>query len=62
VRQAAIIGVAAWQLWLLVTSQLDISRRPADEVRGSKIMWRLICLINTVGPLAYFRWGRRSTQ
>jgi hypothetical protein len=62
VRQAAIIGVAAWQLWLLMTSQLDISRRPADEVRGSKIMWRLICLINTVGPLAYFRWGRRSTQ
>jgi hypothetical protein len=22
--------------------------------------WRLACLTNTVGPLAYFRWGRPS--
>jgi hypothetical protein len=27
-------------------------------VRGSKIGWRLISLINVFGPLAYFRWGR----
>ena len=62
VRQAAIVGVAAWQLWLLVSAQLDIHRRPADQVRGSKALWRVICLFNTVGPLAYFRWGRRITD
>jgi hypothetical protein len=62
VRQAAIVGIATWQLWLLVTSERDIQRRPADQIRGSKAMWRAICLINTVGPLAYFRWGRRSAS
>lgn len=60
VRQAAIVGITAWNLWLLAAAQLDIHRRPADHVRGSKALWRVLCLINTVGPLAYFRWGRRT--
>jgi len=60
VRQAAVVGIAAWQIWLLVAAQRDIHRTPADEVRGSKTVWRLICLINTFGPLAYFRWGHRT--
>lgn len=60
VRQAAIVAIAAWQLWLLAAAQRDIHRRPADQVRGRKALWRVICLLNTVGPLAYFRWGRRD--
>lgn len=60
-RQAAIVGMTAFNLWLLVTAQLDIHRTPADQVRGSKALWRVLCLINTFGPLAYFRWGRRAT-
>lgn len=60
VRQAAIVAIAAWQLWLLAAAQRDIHRRPADQVRGSKALWRVLSLFNTVGPLAYFRWGRRD--
>ena len=60
VRQAAIVGITAWNLWLIVAAQLDISRTPADQMRGSKALWRVLCLTNTVGPLAYFRWGRRA--
>ncbi|MFZ0092208.1 MAG: hypothetical protein WAL63_22095 [Solirubrobacteraceae bacterium] len=56
-RQAAIVAVTAWNLWLIGSAQRDIQQRPADEIRGRKLVWRLACLTNTVGPLAYFRWG-----
>lgn len=62
VSQAAIVGVTAWNLWLTVTSERDLQRRSSDEVRGPKLLWRLACLTNSVGPLAYFRWGRRPTD
>jgi hypothetical protein len=51
------------QVALLIAAQVDIQRRPASEVNGSKTVWRLVCLLNTIGPLSYFRWGRkRSTS
>lgn len=37
----------------------DIQRRPADQVRGSKTLWRLVCL-NALGAAGYLRWGRRD--
>lgn len=62
VKQAAIVAITAWNLWLTVTSERDIQRRSPDQVRGPKLLWRLACLTNSVGPLAYFRWGRRPTD
>jgi hypothetical protein len=47
------------QLGLLVAAELDIQRRPDASVNGPKVAWRLACLVNFVGPLSYFRWGRR---
>lgn len=60
IAQAAIVGITAWNLYLSATAEWDIQRRPSAEVRGRKTLWRLACLTNTVGPLAYFRWGRRA--
>lgn len=60
VAQAAIVGVTAWNLWLIFTAQRDLQHRPHDEVRGPKLLWRLACITNTVGPLVYFRWGRNQ--
>jgi len=60
VKQAAIVAITAWNLWLSASAQLSIQRMPADRIRGRKWLWRLACLTNTVGPLAYFRWGRRG--
>ncbi len=57
--QAAIVAITAWNLWLMGSAQRDIQRRPPEQIRGRKLWWRLACLTNTVGPLAYFRWGRR---
>jgi hypothetical protein len=62
VKQAAIVAITAWNLWLTVTSERDIQRRSPDQVRGPKLLWRLVCLTNSVGPLAYFRWGRRPSD
>jgi hypothetical protein len=58
-KQALIAGVFAASLGLVAASERDIQRRPADQVRGNKTLWRLVCL-NAVGALGYFRWGRRS--
>jgi hypothetical protein len=53
-----LVALGVLQVSLNAAAQVDISRRPASDVRGSKIGWRLISLINVFGPLAYFRWGR----
>ncbi len=39
----------------------DISRRPANEIRGSKMLWRIISGANTGGSLAYILVGRRRS-
>ncbi|MEO7058298.1 MAG: hypothetical protein ABI083_01120 [Lapillicoccus sp.] len=41
---------------------IDLHRRPAAEVRGSRVLWALaLTLVNSVGavPVAYFVHGRR---
>lgn len=53
-----IIALGTLEVGLNLAAQLDISRRSQEEIRGSKLRWRLISLINVFGPLAYFRRGR----
>lgn len=62
VKQAAVVAITAWNLWLIVLSQRSLNRTPAEEIRGPKPLWRLACLTNSVGPLSYFRWGRRQAK
>ncbi|HWH11454.1 MAG TPA: hypothetical protein VG165_10025 [Solirubrobacteraceae bacterium] len=57
--QAAVVAVTAWNVTLSIAAERDIQRRRSDEIRGNKLVWRLLCLTNTVGPAIYFRWGRR---
>jgi hypothetical protein len=45
------------QLSLLIAAQKDISRRPAEQIRGSKALWRMATLVNFVGPGSYFTFG-----
>lgn len=59
-RRVGISLLGALQLALLVAAELDIHRRPPDQIRGPKLRWRLLCLLNFVGPLSYFRWGRKT--
>jgi hypothetical protein len=58
-QQAAVLTLASVQLSLAATAWADLATRPAAEVNGSKARWALVITVNVVGPLAYFRWGRR---
>ena len=60
-QQAAVLTAAAVQLSLAATAWADLATRPAGQVNGSKARWAFLIGINVVGPLAYFRWGRRRT-
>ncbi|MDQ1596504.1 MAG: hypothetical protein QOH40_3060 [Arthrobacter pascens] len=51
--------VGAAQLAFLVAAQRDLSRRPAEQIRGSKKFWRLATLVNFIGPGSYFAFGRK---
>jgi hypothetical protein len=63
-RRLIIVGGALDGL-LKVAALTDLARRPASEVRGSKVLWAVaIVVINSVGavPIAYFRYGRRRSS
>jgi Phospholipase_D-nuclease N-terminal len=48
------------QLSLAATAWGDLAKRSHEQVNGSKGRWALIIAINFVGPISYFRWGRRQ--
>jgi hypothetical protein len=54
------LAAATVQLALLIAAQRDISRRPAEQIRGSKAVWRAVTLINFIGPGSYFAFGRKN--
>lgn len=54
-----VLALIAACLALVAAAELDLQRRPADQVRGPKALWRVACL-NALGGAAYFRWGRRA--
>ena len=44
---------------LIFLAERDIQRRPASEIRGPKLLWRIIATQNIVGPAAFHWLGRR---
>jgi bacteriorhodopsin len=56
-----IVAVGVVEVVLLATTLIDIKRRPADQIKGSKRMWTALAFINIVGPIAYFTFGRRRS-
>lgn len=60
-RRAGVSALIAVSLALVFTAQRDIQRRPSSEVRGSKLLWRVLCL-NAVGAVGYLLWGRRAPE
>ena len=60
-RRLIIIG-GVFEGLLKTAALVDLVRRPADEIRGSKPGWAAaIVLISSLGavPIAYFAYGRR---
>jgi hypothetical protein len=40
----------------------DIQRRPVDQLRGSKRLWRVASAMNTIGSVAYVAVGRKRSH
>ena len=50
------------ELVLTTIALRDLSRRPADQVRGPKFAWGLMSFVQPVGPIAYLLLGRRRDR
>ncbi len=46
---------------IVTVAEGDIQRRPAEQVRGSKLLWHLLSL-NALNALGYLRWGRTRSR
>jgi hypothetical protein len=49
---------------LKVAVLVDLKRRPASQVRGSKRLWASAMIVNSAGliPISYFVFGVRRTE
>jgi hypothetical protein len=58
-QQRAIYVGGAIEAVLTLLALRDLARRPSGSVRGPKAAWVLGCVVQPLGPLAYFAVGRR---
>ena len=58
VQQKAITVAGVVEVVATTAMLIDLARRPASQVRGSKALWRTLSVVQPVGPLAYFTVGR----
>jgi hypothetical protein len=61
-QKTALLVAASIQVSLAATAWTDLTLRKAEEVNGSKTRWAAIIAVTFVGPLSYFRWGRRNER
>jgi hypothetical protein len=47
--------LTGWALW-------DIKHRPDDQINGKKRTWVMTSLIQPIGPVIYFIFGRKRTS
>ena len=59
--RAVIAFVGLVHIPLTVLTWLDLRSRPAAQIRGSKVIWRLASALNTTGSVAYWVFGRRRS-
>lgn len=59
--RASIIAVGAVEIAVKIAALVDINRRPAEAINGSKRAWRLALLVNP-GELGYFLFGRKRSN
>lgn len=59
-----LIGVAVAEAGLKAAALLDMRRRPASQIRGSKRLWASAMIINSAGliPISYFVFGRQRGE
>ncbi|GAA1635896.1 PLDc N-terminal domain-containing protein [Georgenia ruanii] len=61
-QRAALVALGAVEVALAAAAWTDLARRPAEAVNGRKSLWAAAIAVNIVGPLSYFKWGRRAAE
>jgi hypothetical protein len=61
-QRATLLILGALELSGKAAAARDIKRRPVEQIRGSKLFWRMALAVNTFGPLSYFLFGRRRAR
>jgi hypothetical protein len=61
-QRTAVKLLAAGELLLKIAMLVDIGRRPASQIRGPKALWRAAAVVNLIGPVSYFAFGRRLSR
>jgi hypothetical protein len=54
-----IIAVLVAHTAITALTWRDLQHRPAEQVRGSKKLWRVASAANTIGSIAYLVIGRK---
>lgn len=54
-----IVVLSTVQVALAISAWADLAQRPGDRVNGSKRTWAAVIASNLVGPLLYFKRGRK---
>jgi hypothetical protein len=58
-QQRAIMAGAFAELVVTTIAFRDLARRPRDQVRGFKVVWTLLFVVQPFGPILYLLTGRR---
>ncbi|MHA2790144.1 hypothetical protein ACXZ66_13560 [Corynebacterium sp. S7] len=57
--QVGIVVAATVDATAKIAALVDLSRRPADKIRGPKWAWAAAQAVNGFGPAAYWAFARR---
>lgn len=60
-QKSAVSMAGLLQVGLLVAALVDLRRRPAEQINGSKRLWTAVAFINFLGPISYFLFGRKRS-
>ena len=60
VQKVGNVLIGAVELVLVTLALWDISHRPDNEINGKKRTWVMASLIQPVGPIIYFIFGRKK--
>ena len=58
----AVWALLACEAVLITVAERDIQHRPAERIRGPKLLWRAVATQNVIGPAAYYGFGRRGRR
>jgi len=58
-KRIALVVLVLAEVGLAALTWRDIRNRPAEEIRGSKRLWRVISTINPGNSVAYWLVGRK---